>query len=47
MQSNEVVVEGDLYVRDNINYFAIDTIIDDHGIVNYSHDEFEIQPFED
>ena len=47
MQSNEVVVEGDLYVRDNINYLAIDTIIDDHGIVNYSHDEFEIQPFGD
>ena len=47
MQSNEVVVEGDLYVRDNINYLATDTIIDDHGIVNYSHDEFEIQPFGD
>ena len=45
MQTNEVVVEGDLYVRDSINYLAIDTIIDDHGIVNYSHEEFDIQPF--
>ncbi len=45
MQSNEVVVEGDLYERDSIKYLAIDTIIDDHGIVNHSHDEFDIQPF--
>ena len=45
MQTNEIVVEGDLYVRDGIKYLAIDTIIDDHGIVNYSHEEFDIQPF--
>lgn len=47
MQTNEVVVEGDLYERDSIKYLAIDTIIDDHGIVNHSHDEFDIQPFGD
>jgi len=47
MQSNEVVVEGDLYERDSVKYLAIDTIIDDHGIVNHSHDEFDIQPFGD
>ena len=40
-----MVVEGDLYERDSIKYLAIDTIIDDHGIVNYSHEEFDIQPF--
>ena len=45
MQTNEIVVEGDLYERDSIKYLAIDTIIDDHGIVNYSHEEFDIQPF--
>ena len=45
MQTNEIVVEGDLYVRDGIKYLAIDTIIDNHGIVNYSHEEFDIQPF--
>ncbi len=45
VQSNEVVVEGYLYERDSIRYLAIDTIIDDHGIVNYSHEEFDIQPF--
>ncbi len=47
IQTNEVVVEGDLYERDNIKYLAIDTIIDDHGIVNYSHEQFDIQPFGD
>jgi len=47
IQTNEVVVEGDLYERDSIKYLAIDTIIDDHGIVNYSHEEFDIQPFGD
>jgi hypothetical protein len=45
IQSNEIVVEGDLYVRDGLNYLAIDTIVEDHGIVNHSHDEFDIQPF--
>jgi len=45
IQTNEVVVEGDLYERDGIKYLAIDTIIDDHGIVNYSHEEFDVQPF--
>ena len=45
MQTNQVVVEGDLYERDSIKYLAIDTIIDDHGIVNYTHEEFDIQPF--
>ena len=47
IQTNEVVVEGDLYERDSIKYLAIDTIIDDHGIVNYSHEEFDVQPFGD
>ena len=45
VQSSELVVEGDLYERDGIKYLAVDTIIDDHGIVNYSHEEFDIQPF--
>ena len=45
IQTNEVVVEGTLYERDTVKYLAIDTIVDDHGIVNHTHDEFEIQPF--
>ena len=44
MQTNEVVVTGDLYVRDSVNYLAVNEIVEDHGIVNYSHEDFDIQP---
>ena len=44
MQTNEVVVTGDLYVRDSVNYLAVSEIVEDHGIVNYSHEDFDIQP---
>ncbi len=43
-QTNEVVVTGDLYERDSVNYLAVTKIVEDHGIVNYSHEEFDIQP---
>lgn len=45
VQTNKVTVEGDLYERDSVRYIAIDKIIDNQGIVNYSHEEFAIQPF--
>ena len=44
MQTNEVVVTGDLYVRDSVNYLAVNEIVEDHGIVNYSHEDFDVQP---
>ena len=44
VQTNEVVVTGDLYRRDGVNYLAVTEIVEDHGIVNYSHEEFDIQP---
>lgn len=44
IQTNEVVVEGTLYERDTVKYLAVSKILDDHGIVNYSHEEFDIQP---
>ncbi len=44
MQTNEVVVTGDLYERDSVKYLAVNEIVEDHGIVNYSHEEFDIQP---
>lgn len=45
VQSNQVTIEGNLYERDGVKYLAIDAIVDNQGIVNYSHKEFEIQPF--
>ena len=44
IQTNEVVVTGDLYRRDSVNYLAVNEIVEDHGIVNYSHEDFDIQP---
>ncbi len=44
IQTNEVVVEGDLYERDTVKYLAVTKIVEDHGIVNYTHEEFDIQP---
>ena len=44
IQTKEVVVNGDLYVRDSVNYLAVTRIVEDHGIVNHSHEEFDIQP---
>ena len=45
IQSHRVKVDGDLYVRDGINYLTIARIVDDQGIVNLTHDEYGIQPF--
>ena len=44
IQTNEVVVTGDLYRRDSVNYLAVNEIVEDHGIVNYSHEDFDVQP---
>jgi hypothetical protein len=45
VQTNKVTVEGNLYERDSVRYLAIDKIVDNAGIVNHSHEEFDIQPF--
>ncbi len=45
MQSHEVSVEGDLYVRDGINYLVVNRVLADKGIVKVNHEEWGIQPF--
>lgn len=45
VQTNKVTVEGNLYERDSVKYIAIDKIVDNQGIVNHTHEEFDIQPF--
>ena len=44
IQTKEVVVTGDLYERDSVKYLAVNEIVEDHGIVNYSHEDFDVQP---
>lgn len=43
-QTNEVVVDGDLYERDGVKYLAVTEIVEDRGIVNFSHEDFDVQP---
>ncbi len=45
VQTNKVTVEGNLYERDSVKYIAVDKIVSNDGIVNHSHEEFDIQPF--
>jgi hypothetical protein len=45
IQTHKVTVDGDLYVRDGVNYLIVDQVATDEGIVNMTHAEYGIQPF--
>jgi len=45
IQTHRITVDGDLYVRDGINYLLVSEVVDDRGIVSRTHDEYGIQPF--
>jgi len=45
IQTNEVTVDGDLYVRDGVNYLMVNKIADNKGIINLTQEEYGIQPF--
>ena len=45
IQTHEVTADGDLYVRDGVNYLLVNQVADDKGIVNLSHKEYGVQPF--
>jgi hypothetical protein len=45
IQTHRVTVDGDLYVRDGINYLLISEVVSDAGIVTLNHDDYGIQPF--
>ena len=45
IQTHQVSVEGDLYVRDGVNYLLVDQVADDKGVVNMTHEDYGIQPF--
>jgi len=45
VQSHNVVVNGDLYVRDGVNYLFINQVEDDKGIINLTHDDYGVVPF--
>ena len=45
IQTHEVTVDGDLYVRDGVNYLIVNQVADDKGVVNLTHEDYGIQPF--
>lgn len=45
IQTHEVTVDGDHYVRDGVNYLVVNQVADDQGVVNFTHEENGIQPF--
>ena len=45
IQTHQVTVNGDLYVRDGVNYLIVNKVADDKGIVNMTHQEYGVQPF--
>ncbi len=44
LQSKKVTVDGTFHERDGINYLLIDKIVDDHGIVNLTHETVGVIP---
>ena len=45
IQTHRVTVDGELHVRDGVNYLLVSQIQADEGIVNLSHKEHGIVPF--
>ena len=45
IQTHQVTVDGDLYVRDGVNYLIVNSVADDKGVVNLTHEDYGIQPF--
>ncbi len=45
IETHEVTVSGDLYERNGVNYLLVSQVMDDRGIVNFTDQEYGIQPF--
>ena len=45
IQTHLVTVDGDLYVRDGVNYLIVNKVADDKGVINMTHKEYGVQPF--
>lgn len=42
--SHEITAEGMHYVRDGVNYLVVEDVIADAGILNLSHEDFDVIP---
>ena len=44
LAAHVATVDATLYARDGLNYITIDTIVENEGIVNLSHNDFGVVP---
>ncbi|MEM7269913.1 MAG: hypothetical protein AAF401_11750 [Pseudomonadota bacterium] len=42
--SHEITVDGMHYVRDGVNYLVVADVVADAGIINLSHEDFDVNP---
>ena len=42
--SHEITAEGMHYVRDGVNYLVVEQVVADAGIVNLSHEDYDVVP---
>ena len=42
--SHEITAEGMHYVRDGVNYLVVEEVVADAGIVNLSHEDYDVIP---
>lgn len=45
IQTHEVQVDGELIQRDGVKYLFVNTVLDDAGVVDLTHEEYGIAPF--
>ena len=46
IQSHEISVTGKVYVLDGLKYLTIESITEDHGIVNLTHEKYGVIPWD-
>ena len=45
IQTHEVTVDGELIQRDGVKYLFVNTVLDDAGVVDLTHEEYGVAPF--
>ncbi len=44
VQSDRLVVDGVLHARDGVNYVIVDRVVENLGLVNLTHQDFDVVP---
>ena len=44
LASHSVTADGMVYERDGLKYIVVENVVEDHGITNLSHEDYDIVP---